>query len=129
MARPRKPTDLHVVHGTFRNGRHADRVDEPVIKEPLGDAPGDWKPKAKVLWHEVVNQIPPGVVTRCDRLIVELTVRLIAKVREDATSLTPALATQIRCCLSSLGMTPADRSRVSAQIIRTPSPTDEFFDD
>jgi len=45
-----------------------------------------------------------------------------------------ALASQLRCCLAALGMTPADRSRVSTSFVQHAMATnrnnpDRFFDD
>ena len=106
---------MHIVQGTLNPTRHRNRVGEPVGGEPIGDAPEHFKPLGKVLWHEVVNCVPAGVLTKADRLIVELLCRLLVEMRDK--KLTPALATQIRGCLGSLGMTPADRSRVVAHVM------------
>ena len=125
MPRPRKPTSLHVVENTYRPGRHAERDGEPDVSEPIGGPPKGWKPDGKLLWWEVVNAVPAGVVTKVDRLIVELLVRLIVSMRETGT--TPALASQVRACLASLGMTPADRSRVKAADKGQSPDDDEFF--
>jgi hypothetical protein len=126
MPRPRKPTQLHVIQGTLNSTRHKDRKGEPVISEPLGDAPPQWPAPEKAVWHEVANAIPAGVATKADRLIVELTCRLLIEMR--AKKLTPALASQLRCCLGSLGMTPADRSRVVSSVIASlDDPSERFF--
>jgi hypothetical protein len=126
MPRPRKPTHLHVVQNTFNSTRHKDRKGEPVVGEPLGDAPPQWRVTEKIIWAEVANAIPAGVATKTDRLIVELTCRLLIEMR--AKKLTPALASQLRCCLGSLGMTPADRSRVVSSVIANlDDPAERFF--
>jgi hypothetical protein len=128
MPRPRKPTQLHVVQGTLNPTRHKDRKGEPVIGEPLGDAPPQWPVPEKIIWAEVANAIPAGVATKADRLIVELTCRLLIDMR--AKKLTPALASQLRYCLASLGMTPADRSRVASSVTaRLDDPGERFFRD
>jgi hypothetical protein len=114
MPRPRKPTQLHVVQGTFNSTRHKGRASEPPVGDPIGDPP-DWPEPDKLIWHEIVSAIPTGVVGKSDRLIVELTCRLVIKMR--AGEFTPALASQLRCCLAALGMTPADRSRVGAHVM------------
>jgi hypothetical protein len=125
MPRPRKPTALHLVENTLRPARHAERSHEPVVDGPLGGPPSDWKPAGKALWWEIANAIPAQVATRADRLIVELTCRLVVKMREDPEKFNSAMAGQLRCCLASLGMTPADRSRVSA--VRVAQEADEVM--
>jgi hypothetical protein len=126
MPRPRKPTSLHLVTGTFNSTRHADRH-EPQVTAPLGDAPSDWPPQAKAIWQEVVNAIPDGVAGRPDRIIVELTARLLIETRSKG-KFTAAVAAQLRCCLASLGLTPADRSRVSASLADlVTTDADRFF--
>jgi len=83
--------------------------------EPLGDAPSEWPIAGKVLWHEIANMAPAGVLTKADRLILEVTCRLVIEMREKRFS--GAIAAQLRCCLASLGMTPADRSRVASNVV------------
>jgi hypothetical protein len=126
MPRPRKPTELHVLEGTLRS-RHKDREGEPIVLMPLGPPPKCFQPEARIIWHELVDSIPPGVVTKSDRYIVELAVRLVIQMRHSKMGLTPALASQLRACLASLGLTPADRSRVTAPPAIEASAVDRFF--
>lgn len=127
MPRPRKPTALHLVQGTFNSTRHKDRGSEPLVGEPVGDAPADWQAPGKLIWHEIVSAIPAGVAGKSDRLIVELTCRLVIEMR--AGEFTPALASQLRCCLAALGMTPADRSRVTTSAVQRmqSDPAEKYF--
>ena len=114
MPRPRKPTSLHVVQGTLRSSRHRDRQDEPEVIEPLGGPPEGWRIEAKLLWAELSNYVPAGVARKADRVMFEVLLRLVAKMREGPEAMTPALAAQIRTACACFGMSPADRSRVSA---------------
>ena len=114
MPRPRKPTPLHMIQGTLRTTRHRDRKDEPTVSESLGGPPLGFPAEAKLLWAEVQSYIPAGVATKADRIMFEVLLRLVAKMREGPESMTPALAAQIRTACAAFGMTPADRSRVSA---------------
>jgi hypothetical protein len=119
---------LHLVENTLRPARHAERALEPVVDEPLGGPPPAWKPDGKALWWEVANAIPAGVATKADRLLIELTCRIVAIMREEPARFTSAMAAQLRCCLASLGMTPADRSRVSAAPKhREPDEVERYF--
>ena len=114
MARPRKPTKLHLVQGTLRATRHRDRQNEPEIIEPLGGPPVAWPTEAKALWAELADLVPPGVATKSDRLALELLCRLVGCMRVGSEGLTAALAGQIRATCAVFGMTPSDRSRVTA---------------
>ena len=111
---PRKPTKMHIVAGTLRPTRHRDRENEPEVIEPLGGPPEGWRIEAKLLWAELANLVPAGVATKADRVAFEVLLRLVAKMREGPEAMTPALASQLRAACAVFGMTPADRSRVSA---------------
>ena len=92
MARPRKPTGLHVVEGTYRRDRHG--LPSPSwLAEPLGAPPADWLPLAKALWHEIANQIPHGVAGKSDRVVFEL---LIFACWRRFARLRPRLAPRLR---------------------------------
>ncbi|MBX9759443.1 MAG: hypothetical protein K2Y29_11780 [Beijerinckiaceae bacterium] len=60
---------------------------------------------------------------QADRILVEVLARLIHMVRTDPTTLTAAVASQIRTCCAELGMSPSARSKLSI----TP-PTKSKFD-
>jgi hypothetical protein len=53
MPRPRKPTHLHIVEGTFNVTRHRGRKREPVVVDPVGDAPPGVD---KTIWDELVGK-------------------------------------------------------------------------
>lgn len=129
MARQRKPPALHIVEGTHRKDRHGPLPSPLAHLEPLGPPPADWKPNGKMLWHEIGAMVPLGVAFKSDRLMFELLVRLVAKVREDPAALTPALAAQIRCSAASFGLSPADRARVSAPQPAGDDPAAKYFGD
>ena len=114
MARPRKPTKMHIVAGTLRTTRHRDRENEPEVIEPLGGPPEGWPIAAKLMWAEIAGYVPADVARRADRVMLEVLIRLVAKMREGPEAMTPALAAQIRSTCAAFGMSPADRSRVSA---------------
>jgi hypothetical protein len=126
MARPRKPTTLHLIEGTYRKDRHG--LPSPGwLAEPLGAPPVDWLPLAKALWHEVAGQVPRGVATTSDRVAFEILFRSLAKVRETSGCLTPALASQIWASCSAFGMTPADHAKLSAPPPLEPDPAEKYF--
>lgn len=107
----RKPKPTHLKLVTGNAGKRQINALEPEIIGPLGDPPNGWKPGAAALWHEVVGCAPAGVLTKSDRHLVEITVRLLAQIRSDP-EVKAATVTQFRACLSEMGMTPSARSRL-----------------
>jgi hypothetical protein len=70
--------------------------------------------------------LPATVLQATDRMAVELAARLIAQFRKlPDDEVTSAQVAQIRTALAVLGMTPADRSRVSA---KKQTPANPFAD-
>jgi phage terminase small subunit len=113
MAAPRKPTNLLLLSGSIAHDkkRYASRTKEPKPNGELGKPPKSLCPELKEAWKEVVKSVPEGVLTSADRIIVELASRLTLKMREGTIS--TGETAQLISCLSRLGLTPADRSRVS----------------
>jgi hypothetical protein len=109
----RKPTATHLKVVTGNPGKRALNHNEPAAAGDLGQPPSDWTPAQKALWWEVVNSAPAGVLTGSDRLLVELAVRNLAQVRA-AAEITAAQSAEMRRCLGEMGMTPSERSRLSA---------------
>jgi len=87
-------------------------MNEPKSTEPVGDAPPAFNKTKKAIWTEIVSLVPSGVLQRSDRIVVELICYLLHELRTGKA--TVASIAQLRMALASLGMTPADRSRVSA---------------
>lgn len=112
MSRPRTPTAILEQKGAFRKDpqRKEARKSEPRPTGELGDAPEHLSEAQKAIWAELSGICPPKVLTNADRWTVEIAVRLMAKVRDD--SITNGQLAQLIVCLSRMGMTPADRSKV-----------------
>ncbi len=104
-----KPTRLKLITGN--PGKRPLNDQEPEVIGPLGDPPRGWPAGAKALWHEMVECAPEGVLTKSDRHLIEIAVRLLAQFRAEA-EVKPATAAQFRACLSEMGMTPSARSRL-----------------
>jgi P27 family predicted phage terminase small subunit len=129
MPAVRKPTAVLAMSGSL--SKHKDRLDaranEPVPDPKLGNCPTHLDEQQKLLWKEIVSQIPPYVVTKSDRLLIELAVRCLEKIRNDGKAVLDAEGKVVRViacstntiaqfqkCLSQLGMSPADRSKIQA---------------
>lgn len=119
MARPRKPTAIHALTGAIDHnpGRFADRQNEPHDTRPLGPPPESMRPDQRAAWLEI-DRLAPWLAL-ADRLAVEITATLLARFRLDATTMPPALYTRLETMLGRLGLTPSDRSKVSARPTRS----------
>ncbi|MCB2217448.1 MAG: P27 family phage terminase small subunit [Desulfobulbaceae bacterium] len=112
MAAHRKPTAVMEKSGAFKKNPNRRRVD-PETVGPIGECPTYFDEAERTVWAEIVSTAPQNVLTAADNLIVETLARSIAQMRATpAGDIKPAMLAQIRQGLSSLGMSPADRSRV-----------------
>jgi hypothetical protein len=116
MARPRKPTNVLTLSGSFiaHPERARARADEPEPVGEVGEPPAHLSPEEKAAWREIVDMCPPGVLALSDRLILEHGSRLLAQLRKDRTYIDSRLMLRLEGTLGRLGLSPADRSRVSA---------------
>ena len=111
MARPRKPTRVLELSGAFKQHPERRRAAEPQPTGPIGEPPARLYTKAIPFWDEIVTQCAPGVLTVADRWAVELASRIMLKVA--IGSVKGCELGVLRSLLSSMGMTPADRTRLS----------------
>jgi hypothetical protein len=79
-------------------------------------------------WHDIAAHCHAGVLCRADRIFLEYAANILAQVRKEGPKVTPRLGLRLEAVLARLGMTPSDRSRVSAAPQRTPDDEaeDEF---
>ena len=119
MSRPRVPTAQLQAKGSFL--RHPERKrareHEPKPKGPLGEPPADFDKEHKAVWHEHAAIIPPGVATSWDQTAFEVLVCLIVNFRRrrrNAISQVVGEIGQMNKLFTQFGMTPSDRSRVTA---------------
>jgi len=114
MPRPRTPLASAEASGAVDKNpkRFADRL-EPVARGPLGAPPCILSTRHKMLWTQLVNRVPEGVLRAGDEYIVEITVRLYARLSSVEDPLKPVEIGHLRACLGSLGLTPEARTRVN----------------
>jgi len=113
MARPRKPTALHLLTGAAEHNpaRMREREGEPVDIRPLGPPPDGMRPDQRAAWMEI-ERLAPWLVS-ADRLAVEITASLLATFRVMGVGgVQPALLTRLETMLGRIGLTPSDRSKV-----------------
>ncbi len=101
------------MEGAFKRNPKLGRAlaNEPVPDPELGAPPDYFDDAQKACWAEFADIMPPGVIAKSDRIIVEMGARLLAQYRTPDGL--PAMALRLlMSVLASLGLTPADRSRV-----------------
>jgi phage terminase small subunit len=124
MPKPRTPSAVLEARGAFAKDP-ARRREDFQAGEFEREAPAYFNEGQRQVWDEIVDLLPAEVLQSTDRMAVELTSRLIARFRDlEDDKVTMAQVAQIRTALASLGMTPADRSRVSA---KKKAPTNAFL--
>ena len=77
-------------------------------------------------WREIVGFAHPGVLCRADRLIVELAAQILVSLRTEQWRNSAALLIRFESVLGKLGMSPADRSKVSVFKTNGANPYAEF---
>lgn len=125
MARPRKPTSVLEFTGAFKKHpeRRRQRANEPQQDEELGDPPDQLNEAQAARWKDIVADCPEGVLRRADRMAVEMAARLWTKLRDGTAK--PAEVGILSSLLGRLGMTPADRSKVS--VVKPAKPKGNAF--
>jgi len=150
MSRPRKPSAVLELSGAFRHDPQRRRPSEPKESRPLGESPGRLPADCIAFWNELVEMSTYGVLKISDRWAVELCCRLMEKAtREMSTATILELSrcadlsaddvkvlirretissgelSTLRSLLAALGMTPADRTKLS---VSPEKPKNEFAD-
>ena len=114
MARQRTPTAKLKLLGSFKKHPERARDDEPEPSGPLPTEPPNHLPDdVKEVWTEIVSVTPLGVLGAGDRFIMEICSNLLSEYRRDPPAMNSARLTQLRISLGALGLTPADRNRLS----------------
>lgn len=124
MGRPRTPTAKLKLNGAFAKNPNRTRQD-PETKGPIGDPPPSMDVKLHATWFELADQAPVNVLRSRDRTVLELAVRVLYAIR-NSEKLEAAMVSQLNKCLSSMGMTPTDASRVYAPNEKPDNPFTKF---
>jgi phage terminase small subunit len=117
MARNRTPSNILELNGAFKKNPQR-RREEPNVDSELGPPPDHFDDARCAAWAEVVGMAPEGVLTKSDRLAIEmlsdLLVRYRASMAPAGDKFTSADRRDLLAILARFGMTAADRSRVSS---------------
>ena len=123
----RKPTKILELKGAYKRNPSRRRGAEPTPSAPLGPPPPHLDDDTKAVWQELVEILPPGVLWSSDRVMLEIASCLLVEYRRDPAGFQTSRLSQLRGCLGSLGLSPADRSKVSVpDAKKTDDPWDAF---
>lgn len=113
MANKQKPTNIHLLTGTHRKDRHGDPEQKVEIKEQIKTAP-DWLPdEAKVEWKRICKALKEsGVLTEVDSTILAQYCLLYSELAVERTEFSAAKHTQLRMCMTEMGLTPSSRGKI-----------------
>ena len=117
MSRPRLPQAVAAATGAIvkNAGRFKDRRNPKV--DPLGPAPRGFTKEQREAWASFQSEMP--WLGKSDRVVVEVASRLRAGMQTDPAFPISGFA-QLRMCVSAMGGTPTDRTKVP-----TPDEDDE----
>lgn len=129
MARNRTPSNILELRGAFDKNPQR-RREEPQVESDLGQPPEHFDEARQAAWLEIVDMAPEGVLTKADRIAVEmladLMVRYRASMKPGGDKFTSADRRDMLAVLARFGMTAADRSRVAAP--KEKEETGDLFD-
>lgn len=121
MARPRTPTNVLMMKGTFKQNPHykKKREGEPTVEGAFPKTPPKWlTQEEQAVWYEVVRAAPSGVLTSADAILVEILSRLLSEFRQDGAHWPTNKITQLRALLRSIGMDPSGRASLSVPQVK-----------
>lgn len=129
MGRPRKPTNILELTGTFGKNpaRRKERANEPKDLDGLGDPPKRLSGEQLKAWIEIVENAPFGVLTKGDRHSVEITAVLLAEFWEYGAEMKGSNLSLLNTSLAKLGMNPSDRTRVTVKESKKENPFSKFI--
>ena len=113
MAKQRTPTTKLKLLGSFNKHPERAREDDVFTGGFPSDPPAHLSDEVKATWREIVSVSHYSVLQASDVFIVEVCAGLLAELRRDPFNMMAARLTQLRISLGALGLTPADRSRLS----------------
>ena len=124
MSRPRTPVAVADVTGAANRNpkRHSGRSNPKVPR--LGSAPKSLTDDEVEAWEMFRDEMP--WLGKSDRTLVTIASRLRARMLTDP-EISVNVAAQLRMCMSSMGGTPADRSKISEPDEKDDDPAAEFI--
>ena len=111
--RPAQPLELAKLKGACRQNPQRYRDAPEGNPTPMGQPPENMVPEAKVIWYEILEMMPHGVITHSDRFAVETLANVMLEYRKDPFGFPAMKHRVIDRKLSELGLTPAARRKVA----------------
>lgn len=112
MARPRTPSNVLELRGSFKKDPQRKRKNEPKPTGEVGKLTmGSTDPKE--IWDELVTACAPNVLTVSDRIALEIAVEYMSQFRKDPANYPNERVRILISLLSKFGMTPSDRAKLS----------------
>lgn len=131
MGRPRVPSAVKRLRGTWRADRANERAPRPVsIAVPA--PPRELSAVERAVWKRLAREIPPGVFTTADGTAFRALVRAVAMAENPPENMSESArinwSKHAQSMLGRFGLTPADREKVSAAASDAPDrdAEDEF---
>jgi len=122
VGRPKKPTILKLANGSLRHNPSRRNPGEPAPTRGIGPAPERLTAEQREAWDEVVGICYPGVLGDSDRIILEMIACLLTEFRANPVEFNGARITALVSMLGRLGLSPADRAKVSAPTLKKQNP-------
>jgi hypothetical protein len=111
MPRPRKPSNVLELKGSFKKNPQRARTPVKAPEGPFGPPPPRFDEEQRSCWYEVLELIPPAILAHADRVQVELLATLLAEFRQAYYAFPAQKIGHLRLCLDALGLTPASREK------------------
>jgi hypothetical protein len=112
MPTPRKSIQELMLTGTYQRnkGRYQARLSVGTILNPIGRPPNHLSTNEKVTWAEIAKQAPPGLLTKSDRISLEIVTKMVVKMRTGVMKVSEL--SSLIAILGKFGMTPYGRSKM-----------------
>lgn len=127
MTRQRKSARILALTGSYKKDPQRKNHQEPELKVlSVSDVPEKLGDYERDCFVELMGTMPAGVFTIGEIPMLELTSRLLAQSRTDWDNFPPAKIGHLTSCLSKLGLTPGDRTKLVQPTKKRPNKFDEF---
>ena len=126
MSRPRTATNILDAKGAFKKDPARKRT-EPKSVDPFpARSPSHLNPLQVKWWHSIRKMVPAGVLQGSDILAVELAAVLWAEFAANPADMNTGRIGQMANALGRLGLSPADRAKLSVKPTKEAGEFDEF---
>jgi len=104
MGRIKQPRELAELSGATRKNPQRYRDTIPKHPEPLGDPPSHLTDEEKATWQVIAEMAEPGVLTKAEGILVEITAGLLTTYRRNPREFPTSKYRILMTCFSKLGI-------------------------